>query len=121
MQIKSWQIALVGLIPNVLILLYTFLDFYRANFSLTQKMFNVFLIISIIGIIIIPAILLKSRYLTLQKIGAIISILFGLVFLFGSGTISFFGDMFFPLGILILFFPGICFLFAGIHYFWKKV
>lgn len=121
MQIKSWQIALAGSIPNILILLYIVLNFFNANFSLTQRIYSLFFVIGIILVIIIPVLCFRSRYLVAQKIGAIISIFFGLLFLSTNGIFNPFNDIFSPFGILIIYFPGICYLVAGIYYFWKKV
>lgn len=116
MQIKSWQIALVGVIP-----------FGLAILLFINELFD-FIYILISGIIILFLLYFEKT----RKIGAILSLafgLFGIIFIDNTGSefqyllserIINFSEtslIFFATESLLI----LSLLIAGIHYFWKKV
>ncbi len=123
MQIKSWQIAVVGTIPIIIFLLIVAIAMMRGGSDPEYSL--IFGFIGLFGLVIvsIPALCLKSSEDNIRKFGAIISIFFGLFVLigiFGMAKGNFmirWGDFILEAVTLA---PGFLLLLAGIYYFWKK-
>lgn len=112
-QLKSWHIALAGTIIQAVLIREAifYLLFSKDIPPLGAILFIPLFIYSIIGIIsIFPLYFIKTK-----KIGAIISIILGLV------SISFFVKFYRPEEGFMLGTQGIFLIFAGLYYFWKKV
>lgn len=74
MQIKSWQIAVVGTIPNIILLLLVAIAMImRGNDPAYGSLFG-FIALSGLVIVSIPALCLKNSKDNTRKFGAIISI-----------------------------------------------
>ncbi len=126
MQIKSWQIALLGSIPFlsmiILNLLFIVTNGYDRNTSS-----NLILMFILFIIILIPILFLKNKSLRMNKIGALASIILGLLlityllnlFLHATGPDLVLGDLI-NFTVFIFFFSAIIFLIAGIYYFKKE-
>jgi hypothetical protein len=131
MQIKSWQIVLLGIIPNIFILLLAAYGFLAksGDVALGYAMGILFGYIALVGLImaILPILCLKSSKDNIRKFGAIISILFGLIVLIGIlGIFKEFGifeDYSILLGgdFIFVFAPEFSLIFAGTYYSWRKV
>jgi hypothetical protein len=115
-QIKSWQIALMGTIAQVFLVIFLMRQIIYNLFTGEASSLGgalVFVFISIYSIVGVISILLLYFSKT-QKIGAIISIILGFasMLFFESKSVD---------GILVLGIQGIFVTFAGIYSFWKKL
>lgn len=126
MQIKSWQIALIGNIPAISFLSWPILQDMSA--------ITVFVIFILLIVLLFPVLLLKSKNETIRRFGGVASFVYGIL----AAILLFKYSMFYP-GILdislkslyalnestvvfgiIPFFTMFGYIIASIYYFWKR-
>lgn len=129
MQIKSWRIALIGIVFNSIFPLYLaalFIDFWITRGESHEGTSLLFFLgiasFILLGIILIPVILLRSYNRKKKKIGAILSMIFGAFQIFiGVVLICKTGSGFPPhFLVLIICISGLFLFGAGVLYFWKE-
>lgn len=135
-QIKSWHIVLVGGCLNFLSIFYLWFQTFKevrpgTEGDIMSFIFGLFELI-IMSFLLLPAFLLLSEGNKVKKIGAILSLVFGLISVyilsdligliktndspFASNSSNTIASILF---VFIIY--SISFLVAGIYYFWKKV
>ena len=112
MQIKSWQIAALAVIPYGFILL---LNLYPFNSSAVLG------ILSLSLLAVLPLLLLKYNFN--KKLGAALAIFFGIgsILVYGAAMMSDFSDNVGRLIVIMSFYFSFSLIIAGIYYFWKKI
>lgn len=114
MQIKSWQIALIG---SLSIVIYTaFRVFSNTNIVYTTSYAVLVLIPSII--VIVPVLLLRSD--KTKSIGAVIALIIG-IYTLGDLLKNYNINQDMITGKIVGLWLSVFLLAASIHYFWKKV
>lgn len=129
MQIKSWHIALIGIIFNSIFPLYLaflFVGFWimrgESHEGTSLLFFLGIVSFILLGIILISVIFLRSYNRKKKKIGAILSMIFGAFQIFiGFVLICKVGSGFPPhFLVLIICISGLFLFGAGVLYFWKE-
>jgi MFS-type transporter involved in bile tolerance (Atg22 family) len=116
-NVKSWEIALIGAIPGVILLFRLIIEVVTVRgHDIVLWLSGVVLSLISLGLVLLPTLLLKKVDNKKKRIGAILSILFGLMF---GGAYAYSDNVFTEIAMLEII-PAFSLFFAGIYYFWKK-